>query len=463
MKPPKILSDGGDVLRPGLDYRGDLAVVTVSVQVQTGKNSPPQWRVLAVTSEGKAGLVEGVRAKSGRRTLTFTHPPAVMPSLARWHPEGMERYRKGEVLNAADLFETILATTEKYVELPSWGVAETVALWIIGTYLFPLFPAYPYLELNGPRGSGKSKLLSLLAELCFNSRLIVAPTEATTFRIIEETRGTILFDEAETFNKDQKATLLQILNTGYRMGCAVPRCEERDGQQIVREFDVYSPKAFASIEGIDSTTATRCIRVQCLRTTHKARGDLAITRDCEPWAEIRHRLYSLALTDFKTVREFFKAAEARPFTNRDNEKWSPLLALAMYFEKCGCRGLTKAVTEFARQTLGQADESSLPREEEVLLRVLYALTSTTPPREMTPKEICEAAKLLKSEGAMLWPQAVGRSLLRLGFQKMRHTNKGELYAITRKQVMDVAIRYGVTFEESAANPSQPSPTTPTES
>ena len=37
-------------------------------------------------------------------------------------------------------------------------------------------------------------------------------------------------------------------------------------------------------------------------------GDLAITEDGEPWAELRHGLYSLALTEFQIIREIYPAA-----------------------------------------------------------------------------------------------------------------------------------------------------------
>lgn len=459
---PEILTNCGSILRGSLDYRDGLAVVTVLVRVRGKGGSAVEWVPIAVTSERQFAFVEGNNAKTESRTLTFHRPPQAMPSLARWRYEDVERYLRGEAVNAADLFEQVFAIIEKYVELPSHGIAETVALWMTGTYLFPLFPAYPYLELNGPRGSGKSKLLALVGEFAFNGRVIVAPTEATTFRLIEDTRGTICFDEAENFNKDQRATLLQILNTGYRAGCTVPRCEEHDGQQVVREFEVYSPKAFASINGIDDTTATRCIRIPCLRTTDNTRGNLAVSQQCEPWAEVRHRQYCFALTYFKEIQELYQSAEVRPFSNRDNEKWSPLLALAGYFERNGCRGLVRSVTEFARHTLGQAVESGLPPDQERLLRVLHQLTRETPERKMTPKEICDEAKQLMPEEAALWPQSVGYSLRSLRFPKQRHTNRGEPYLIARSHVEDVAARYQLALGESTGNPSLPSPPEQTE-
>src|SRR5208282_145566 len=150
----------------------------------------------------------------------------------------------GDSVDTAKLLQTVLALHRKYLDYPSEGIAETLALWEIGTYFYPLFPAYPYVELNAPRSSGKSKQMQLTARLAFNGRIIGAPSEASTFRLRQDTRGTICFDEAETFDKDQKAALLQILNMGYTAGGTVTRCEERT--HAVREFDIYCPKMFAS-------------------------------------------------------------------------------------------------------------------------------------------------------------------------------------------------------------------------
>jgi hypothetical protein len=277
--------------------------------------------------------------------------------------------------------------------------------------------------------------------------MIGAPSEASTFRLIQDTRGTICFDEAETFDKDQKFALLQILNMGYTAGGTVARCEDRT--HVVREFHVYCPKMFASIRGIDSTTATRCIRIQFLRTTDKVRGDRAITEDGEPWVEIRHWLYSLALTEFKAIREIYQAPDVRPFANRDNEKWSPILALAMFFERHGINGLVESVKRFAAATVEQSAESGLPPFDEAVLRALHSLTEDHQTVEITPKRVLETV-----QGQTDWdwqnkkPQSAGYALNRLGFTKCGHTRDGSRYSITRKQVLDVALRYDVPLSDT---------------
>ena len=416
-----------------------------------------QWTPLAVTSAREMVLVQGNTVKLSGREFIFTSRPLAIASLARWRYQDIQRFCTGEAVNAAEFFQDVLALHKKYLDYPSEGIAETLALWEIGTYFYPLFPAYPYVELNAPRGSGKSKQMNLTARLAFNGRIIGAPSEASTFRLIQDTRGTICFDEAETFDKDQKAALLQILNMGYTAGGTVTRCEERT--HAVREFHIYCPKMFASIRGIDSTTATRCIRVQFLRTTDKERGDRSITEDAEQWDEIRHRLHTLALTEFRSIREIYQTAAVRPFTNRDNEKWSPILTLATFFERHGVSGLVEIVMRFAQSVVAQSVESGSPPFDDAVLHALYGLTEDAPAVDVTAQDVIEAVHNATGEQWRDWKsQAAGYSLKRLGFKRESSRRRGSRYRVARSQVVDVAARYDVPLtdqpddSEKAATP-----------
>src|SRR5688500_2584214 len=51
---------------------------------------------------------------------------------------------------------------------------------------------------------------------------------------------------------------------------------------------------------------------------------------------LRHQLYTLALTHFQTVyRNYFERPELHKLHNRSGELWSPLVALAAFFEEQG--------------------------------------------------------------------------------------------------------------------------------
>ena len=50
-----------------------------------------------------------------------------------------------------------LMAVDRHLELRRDEEAVVVAAWCVGTYFFPLFRAYPRLNLHGERGSGKSR------------------------------------------------------------------------------------------------------------------------------------------------------------------------------------------------------------------------------------------------------------------------------------------------------------------
>ncbi len=53
-------------------------------------------------------------------------------------------------------------------------------------------------------------------------------------------------------------------------------------------------------------------------------------------AAIRHQLYTLALTHFQAIqRNYFQRPELHKLHNRSGELWSPLVALAAFFEEDG--------------------------------------------------------------------------------------------------------------------------------
>ena len=58
----------------------------------------------------------------------------------------------------------------KYIELAEDEREYTlISLWIIGTYLQPIWISYPYIGISGAKRTGKSKLLKFIEMLAFNA------------------------------------------------------------------------------------------------------------------------------------------------------------------------------------------------------------------------------------------------------------------------------------------------------
>lgn len=443
----EVVTKDARYLKPGINFFRDVAIVTVPIQTKVTTDSGRgflHWSPLVVASDGSKQWLSGRTVSVGEQEFEFAGVPKATSRLARWDYDGIERFCSGEKVDPVRIFKRVVSLHKKYLDYRDEGAAMTLALWAIGTYFFPMFPAYPYAELNGPRGSGKSKQMNLTSHLAFNGRIVVNATQGTIFRVIEEERGTVCFDEAETFSEGKTTALMQILNEGYTAGATVMRCVPRMGD--FREYEVYSPKMFASIRGIDSTTASRCIQIQCLRSRDKKRGDRHVADDGEDWAGIRHGLYSLALSEFKAVREAYATKDVRPFTNRDNEKWAPILALAKVIEDRGATGTFARVLEFAKSTIHESVESNLTPFDEAVVHTLYKQTKNASDFEVTPVRLLTLVKLDTSDK---WKkqtaQLAGYALKRLGFKRVRN-RIGSFYHVTRKEVLDLATRYDVALE-----------------
>ena len=137
-------------------------------------------------------------------------------------------------------------------------------------------------------------------------------------------------------------------------------------------FDVYSPKILAAIAGLEDILASRCIAIPMRRTDRKM--------PCFPpdfdGASIRHQLYTLALTAFPHLyANYFERPELHTLHNRSSELWSPLVALAAFFEEQGqVDGLLQAIASAAETDEQISQGKALSEREEAVLQALELLT-----------------------------------------------------------------------------------------
>jgi hypothetical protein len=250
-----------------------------------------------------------------------------------------------EAVEGAALLDELEQVLKRIVVLPQWA-AEALALWTVHTCAFELREVTTYVGVESPeKRCGKTTLLTLLAELV--NRPVVASNISSPafFRVIEETRPTLLIDEADTFLATDQ--LRGILNSGYnRKGAFVVRVrrfgaegteqksEVRDqrseggegwrrGSRLAR-FSCWCPKAMARIGRFADTLADRCILIRMQRKT--SREECGRLRDFE--LEPLRRKCARFVADHAA-----EIAAARPeippeLNDRAADIWEPLLALA---------------------------------------------------------------------------------------------------------------------------------------
>lgn len=168
------------------------------------------------------------------------------------------------------LYEELKSHFRQYLYANDEEIA-ILSIYAVATHIYDVFHAFPYLHITGDFETGKNRRLELLAPLCYNSTTLISPSVSSLFRTIDETRGTMLIDDADSILINEE--ILKILLNGYKKG----GCVTRSMQDIKHEkgfrtakFNVYSPKVIATRNGInDDALLSRCIT---LVTSPKPKG-----------------------------------------------------------------------------------------------------------------------------------------------------------------------------------------------
>jgi len=170
--------------------------------------------------------------------------------------------------NLLEAYKNIIEILKKYCDIKE-EYYPLLAVWIIGTHFHHDFESYPYLFVNAMKGSGKTRLLKLIAILSKDGEILTSLSEAVLFR----TKGTLCIDEFEGLNRAGGENLRELLNASYKKGTKVKRMRKARGadgeSQVVEEFDVYRPIAMANIWGMENVLGDRCISVVLERSNNE--------------------------------------------------------------------------------------------------------------------------------------------------------------------------------------------------
>ncbi len=280
-------------------FHSGMAYFTVSVQEgQESKNY--------VISSKKEYFPCTHDELSRRGLIASRLPPEGMQG--RWDQLQLSMFLQGaDAFSLADLHNFISVKLREYVELSDKRHFDCLSLWVIATYYFRLFPAFPYLHITGEYQSGKTKVLQMLALLSFNGELLTSTSSpASIVRLVHSNGTTCCLDEVEHLwnaQDDHSRSLQDVLRNGYKRGASVLKCEpgKRKGHFEIVKYDPYSPKALGGIERLEQALASRCIQIVMLRSTNDALLNKEVEIESNEWSDIRALLYPAALCSYQEV------------------------------------------------------------------------------------------------------------------------------------------------------------------
>ena len=361
------------------------------------------WEPQIITSEKQIIQPPGKITKNPNEIIplgkNFYLKKPLEDAESRWSIDSVRSFLKGQsqAPDVAILVNDIINTFKEWCYFPNEYTYTIISLHVIGSYFFELFPAYPYLNLNGPQGSGKTTAGRVAAALAFNGKLLIDPSQASLFRMIEREKPYLVIDEKENIGSRKSAEanpgLMALLKSGYQKGAKIPR-QNTTHIEKTEFYGVYSPKLICNVHGLEDILQDRSISL----ITQPAPKDSKI-RGYQPdvehpiWQNLRDRLY---LTQMYYHEEIRKNRDANLGGEelarlREKELFKPLVDMALWIDSINEDGtLTK-------QLLGalslQKDARSFARNltpEAQLINALYDLLGSEETRRVHTGQIKQA-------------------------------------------------------------------------
>lgn len=353
----------------------------------------------------------------------------------RWSvSKAAESAAVADPVDGGQLLNDIEAFINRYVVFPTAHHSVAVALWAAHCWVVEAFYVTPRLILDSAEpGSGKTRVLELLALLCRDAKLTLSTTTAALYRRIaaaaDEGRPpiTVLQDEADAiFGKTatpQSEDLRALFNAGYRRGATVDRCEGDAKNMRVREFPVFAPVALAGLAGkMPATITSRGITMHMRRRRpgdHVAEyRERDVVDEVEPMRDQLAAWAATAEADLAAARPRMPAG----VTDRSAEVWEALLAIADAADGHWPQRARAACTFFVVDIAADDERLSLGQR---LLRDIKGLLYAQDASAMWSSDIIrELTTDLESEWRDLWGKPLDQRRLakELGRYGVKSTN-----------------------------------------
>ena len=231
---------------------------------------------------------------------------------------------------------------KNYMDLSGNPGAYT-ALPLIDTlsYCLWLFQYAPYLKYEGEKGSSKSKACEMHEYIDFNAFSGVDYTPAVIFRTLQDTRGTLIIDEAETYDKLKNKSEYEqareaIVNAGFKVNGKVSRMERIENRFNRVDYHVFGIKIIGSIHGVSETIRDRSYQIMLTKTLNREISKRTPRPNDPIFQEARDMLYVMVLTHWMEIRDIEQNEETENrlgLIGREWDKAKPLLVLATFYAR----------------------------------------------------------------------------------------------------------------------------------
>ncbi len=457
----KIIEDEITSIHPALDFTKDLAIVTIPLPTQRLVGDKNKNIDLTIQQEywvvtDKKEIFALSKKELLDRNLYPSGTCYVMSN--RWCYKNLKAWLKEDIkISPEELFFNIKEKYEYYLDYIEPRLYTFNTLWVIGTYFFPLFNAYPIVFLNGGSGAGKSKTIDVTEQLVFNAINTANISDASIYRIIQGTRATLLLDENEKIADSEEAkTLVNLVLAGFKKGAKVIRLEKgRRNDFIPTKFEVHCPKMIANIRGIhEEALKNRCIPF-IMTPTQSDKSNNYPTGNEPEWQRIRNNLYIFMMNHWKEIRDTKIIASDFGLNGYAFMMWQPILTIAKYLESSVGKQPFKEMISLAQEKTSERKAEVMENYDRQLLKVIRDMVdSGVSGEERENSKFISSSLIFENFKAVLgfdteklpaWftPQRVGRMVSSLDIGKPKAERNVRGYWIDRDRIKTVLDRFGI--------------------
>ena len=472
--PPEPIELGGDLddeLEPGhiirperFTFAGASGTVvsgfTIATKTKAAGGTGSRWLTSIVKGDRRERII--LPATIDVDGMTYFIEPTLEPPgdgfTGTWSRASRNRWFKtgADDIPGDKLFNAIVTEVDRFIDFgheDQLAACRLIALFAILTYNAPVFPTYPYLAINGPAGSGKSKLLDVLRHLSHRPLSLTSTSAAALFRGVHVLGSTVILDEAESIHGAEigpAAEVRSVFLAGNKRGATVLRCTGDDHDAT--SFHVAGPKVLGSIREPDPTMASRCIQIFMLRARSGSKKGMLSTdasQFTKTWSRLRDGIFTWSINRGSILTGLGDGDNLAPSSlfPRSREIWSPLLLIAQVLEREGVAGLVAQMQAMSVRK-GEAAESALISDDDIA--VLRATASTwanhhlDPERYRVPqaKEIASAASASGLGSGEISARRVGAIVRRYGLTPRRVGGISQIEA-TVKWISAISARYQI--------------------
>ena len=230
---------------------------------------------------------------------------------------------RGEIPTWNEVFNEIIEKMKEYVGIDERG-RIIIALFIIHTYFYELFPHTLYLIIVGESGSGKRNVKNFTAATT-RSISVTSPTLPAMRRVIDKVRPVAVIDETKI-----DENLRRFLNAGNQKGQRIILCDKENPDRI-HDLNPYSPKVLvfqhSDLSILKEDTRNRCIQITMVRKKGVFKREV---RREEVWGLIK-KLYLLMLFRWKEYYDTYNKLDpiiSKYLGGHARDKWLHIISLA---------------------------------------------------------------------------------------------------------------------------------------